>query len=99
MLFSDLNNFSIWFQWYFWLVNVFTFALYAWDKRQAYYQGRRVPEFVLLIFAFLGGALGALCSMWLFIHKTHKPLFYITVPIFLVLQLVAYAILCWHWIL
>lgn len=99
MLFENLNHFDIWFQWYYWLVNIFTFGLFALDKRKAYYQQSRIPEFVLLLFSFLGGALGAICAMYLFRHKTRNPLFYISVPILLVLQIVAYAILAWYHIL
>lgn len=64
-----------------------TFALFAWDKHLAVYQKFRIPEFVLLLFSFLGGAFGALCAMLFFKHKTRHQLFLICVPIFLFLQL------------
>ncbi len=66
-----------------------TFALYAWDKHLAVFDKFRIPELVLLLFSFLGGAFGALCAMILFRHKTRHKLFLICVPIFLVLQLAA----------
>lgn len=69
------------------IANILTFALYGYDKHLATYNKFRIPEAVLLLFAFLCGAFGAYCAMWLFRHKTHKPLFYITVPILLFLQI------------
>ena len=53
------------------IASILTFALFAYDKH----------------LAFLGGAFGAFCAMQLFRHKTHKPLFYITVPILMILQI------------
>lgn len=91
--------FSTGFQWIFWLVNVLTFCIYAWDKRKAMYKQRRIPEVVLLLLAFLGGALGAICAMLLFRHKVKNPKFYITIPILLVLQLAGYGVMCWTGIL
>ncbi|MBR1449346.1 MAG: DUF1294 domain-containing protein [Prevotella sp.] len=67
--------------------NVISFALFGYDKHQATYQKWRIPEFVLLLFAFLNGAFGALCGMVFFKHKTKKNLFLFTVPILLFLQL------------
>ena len=63
------------------ILNVLAFGLYAWDKHKATYGKRRIPESVLLGFAVLGGAYGALCGMWLFRHKTLHDAFRITVPI------------------
>ena len=69
------------------IASILTFVLFAYDKHCATYQKFRIPEAVLLLFSFLGGAFGALCAMMLFRHKTRKPLFYITVPILLILQI------------
>lgn len=68
-------------------MSLLTFSLYAWDKHLAVYQKTRIPEFILLLFSFLGGAFGALCGMIFFRHKTLHKQFLICVPIFLVLQL------------
>lgn len=67
-------------------MSLLTFAMYGWDKHLAVYNKTRIPEFILLLFAFLGGAFGALCGMILFKHKTLHKMFLICVPIFLVLQ-------------
>ena len=69
------------------IASIFTFALFAWDKHLAVFQKTRIPEFILLIFSFLGGAFGALCAMIIFRHKTNHKKFTICVPIFVFLQL------------
>lgn len=66
------------------VVNLATALLYAWDKRAASKQRRRVPERVLLGAALLGGWPGAWLCMVLVRHKTQKlsfklPLIAITV--------------------
>ena len=79
------------------VMSLLTFALYAWDKHLAVYQKTRVPELILLLFSFLGGAFGALCGMIFFRHKTLHKMFLISVPIFLFLQLAAsvlFRVLC-----
>ena len=68
-------------------MSLLTFALYGWDKHLAVYQKTRIPEFILLLFSFLGGAFGALCAMILFKHKTLHKMCLICVPVFLFLQL------------
>lgn len=69
------------------IMSLLTFAMYGWDKHLAVYNKTRIPELILLLFSFLGGAFGALCGMILFKHKTLHKMFLICVPIFLVLQL------------
>ena len=94
MTFSDfIQSFGI--QMIFWLVNVATFCIYAWDKRRALLRQSRIPEALLLVLACIGGGVGALCAMFLFRHKIHNPKFYITVPIVTALQLIAYGFLLW----
>lgn len=66
---------------YLWLINIATFAVYGYDKHRAYYAKFRVPEFVLILLAVIGGAFGALMGMLFFHHKIRKPLFYVTVPL------------------
>ena len=70
------------------IVNVVAFALYGIDKSRARRGARRVPEWVLLLVAFAGGAGGALAGMLVFRHKTRKRKFLICVPLALVLTLV-----------
>ena len=71
-------------------VNVITFLLYGVDKWKARKGKRRIPEKTLLALAFVGGAAGALVSMYFFHHKTKKAKFYLLVPLFLILQIGAF---------
>ncbi len=43
------------------LMSIITFFLMFSDKRRAMCHRRRIPEKVLFLFAFLGGAFGGLC--------------------------------------
>lgn len=61
-------------------LNLLTFAVYGWDKRQAKLNGQRTPEAVLLILAAVGGSVGALCGMSVFHHKTKHLAFALGVP-------------------
>lgn len=70
------------------IINIFTFAVYAWDKYAAIRGMYRVSEKNLLSLAFFFGAAGALLSMKIFHHKTQKPVFVLLVPIVFVFQLV-----------
>ena len=68
------------------IINIFTFAVYAWDKYAAIRGLYRVSEKNLLSLAFFFGAAGALLSMKIFHHKTQKPVFVLLVPIVFVFQ-------------
>lgn len=68
------------------LLNVFSFFLYGADKRRARKNRWRISEKALLLSALGLGALGALLGMYIFRHKTRKPLFKIGVPCILILQ-------------
>jgi uncharacterized membrane protein YsdA (DUF1294 family) len=56
-------------------LNVATFAIYGWDKRQARLGGRRVPEKRLWGLLALGGVVGGWLGMFGFRHKTRKGSF------------------------
>lgn len=70
------------------LMSILAFILYAIDKYLAVYNRSRIPEAVLLIVSFLGGAFGALCGMIFFHHKTLHKTFLWCIPLFLSLQLI-----------
>ena len=72
---------------YLFAANLWTYAAFGRDKRFAQTGRRRIPEFRLLLYAALGGALGATLGMRRFHHKTRKPLFRILVPLLLLLHL------------
>ena len=52
------------------LMSFISFVLYGVDKFKAKRNLWRIKESVLLLFGFLGGAVGALVGMNLFHHKT-----------------------------
>ena len=67
------------------LMNLIAFIMFGVDKYKASHDLWRIPESTLILFAFLGGAVGALAGMKVFHHKTRKIKFTITVPVFTVL--------------
>jgi Predicted membrane protein len=70
---------------YFIAINLLTFLLYGLDKYKAVRQEWRIPERILLLMAFLGGAFGALSAMRIFRHKTKKGRFKLMIPLFCLL--------------
>jgi len=56
-------------------VSVSLFGMYGYDKSRSRKMGRRIPEFNLHLWAFLGGFTGGLIGMYFFRHKTRKPSF------------------------
>jgi len=69
------------------LINAISLLLMLQDKKNAIWKGPRVPEMVLLSIALLGGSLGALIGMFLFRHKTRKPLFSLGLPLILLVHI------------
>ena len=69
-------------------VNIFTFALFAYDKYCATHDKWRVSEAKLLFWAAIGGALGAGFAMELCHHKTLHLKFKFGVPILLFIQII-----------
>ena len=65
-------------------LSLITFIVYGIDKFKAKANLWRIPEKVLILLAFLGGATGALAGMAVFRHKTKKLKFRILVPLALI---------------
>jgi uncharacterized membrane protein YsdA (DUF1294 family) len=61
--------------------------MFGLDKRRAIAGGRRLPERLLLLAAWSGGALGAVAGQILFRHKTRKQPFATLVRLALLSQL------------
>jgi len=68
--------------------NVIVALVYGIDKVKAKRASWRISEACLLTLAFLMGAVGALCGMYLFRHKTTKPKFKLGVPLLLIVNVV-----------
>ncbi|MBR1528087.1 MAG: DUF1294 domain-containing protein [Oscillospiraceae bacterium] len=62
---------------FYFIINLLAFALYGTDKNKAKKNLWRIPENILFLTAFLGGAFGALCGMECFHHKTKKKYFWV----------------------
>lgn len=56
-------------------VNVFTFAIFGWDKYKSINNGRRVPESTLLLISAFGGSFAMLLGQKILRHKTRKQPF------------------------
>jgi uncharacterized membrane protein YsdA (DUF1294 family)/cold shock CspA family protein len=65
-----------------------TWAAFAWDKRQAGREARRVPEAVLLGLSLLGGSPAAVVAMSMLRHKTAKVRFKLKFALVVVAQVV-----------
>ncbi len=70
-------------------IGVATWATYAWDKRQAGLDRRRVPELVLLGLALAGGSPVALAAMYVLRHKSSKRSFQIKFAAVVIVQVIA----------
>ncbi|MDY6003934.1 MAG: DUF1294 domain-containing protein [Parabacteroides sp.] len=68
------------------IVNVLAFIIYGFDKYQARKAGRRIPEATLLIWAGIGGCIGAWMGMKLWHHKTLHKKFKYGIPILITMQ-------------
>lgn len=69
------------------LMNLIAFIMFGVDKYKASHDLWRIPESTLILFAFLGGAIGALAGMKVFHHKTRKIKFRILIPAALVFNI------------
>ena len=69
-------------------INIAAFLVYGLDKLKAVNGWWRIPEWMLLGLAAVGGAVGAYLGMLLFRHKTRKPLFRYGIPLILIVQMV-----------
>lgn len=63
------------FAYYFVIINVVTFLLFALDKYKAVKKQQRISEKKLYIYALFGGVVGGVLSMVFFRHKIQKQSF------------------------
>lgn len=78
---------------WFFTLSLLSFALMYLDKRAAVQRTWRVPEATLLIWAFLGGALGAKLGQGRFRHKTRKQPFGALLNLALAVNVVVFTVL------
>lgn len=64
-----------WLVYYLLAINMVTILAFGWDKSRAERERRRISEFHLLLFAFLGAFPGAWAAVRLFHHKNRKTSF------------------------
>jgi uncharacterized membrane protein YsdA (DUF1294 family) len=78
-----------------WLIgwSIATFLLYGIDKTQAKLGGWRVPEIVLHGLALIGGFIGGWLGMFIFRHKTQKPVFKVVLAVATVIGIVLFYLL------
>ena len=69
-------------------INIITFFAFLIDKINAIEKRSRIRIVTLLGFAFLGGSVGAIVSMYLFRHKTQKDYFAVGVPLIMLMQFI-----------
>lgn len=75
------------------VVNMVTFALFAYDKYCAQHDRWRVRESTLLFWSAIGGALGAGVAMEVCRHKTLHLKFKFGVPLLLFVQIILIGLL------
>ena len=76
--------------------NIVVFLLYGLDKRSAKRGGRRVSEGTLLLTAALMGGPGAWLGMAVFRHKTRHAKFKIGVPLLMIVNIAAGALIFYN---
>ena len=71
---------------YLMVINIVTFLVYGIDKIKAKQGSWRISEATLLIFAVIGGSIGALLGMQVWHHKTMHKKFKYGLPLILLGQ-------------
>lgn len=73
---------------YLFAINAVAFIVYGIDKYKAKHAKWRISEATLLLFAIIGGSIGAWCGMKAWHHKTMHKKFKYGVPVIFILQVV-----------
>jgi|LGVE01.1.fsa_nt_gb uncharacterized membrane protein YsdA (DUF1294 family) len=80
---------------YLFLINAITYLLFWKDKQRAKKHQWRISEKTLLVCCVLGGGLGGLFGTKKFHHKTKNPIFYIGIPLMIIVELIAIGLAIW----
>lgn len=83
---SNFNNHELYFITYLISINLISFLVYALDKKKAKNKEWRIPESTLILLSIIGGALGGLMAMAIFKHKLSKKIFYIGIPLIIIIN-------------
>ncbi len=75
------------------IISAITLLCFGIDKWKAKNQRWRIKEATLISLCIIGGSIGGLAGMHIFHHKTKKPLFFIGIPLILIVQ-IAIIIIC-----
>ena len=70
------------------VINIVTFVVYGIDKLKAKQGSWRISEATLLIFAVIGGSIGALLGMKIWHHKPMHKKFKYGLPLILIIQII-----------
>ena len=70
------------------VINVVTILVYGIDKWKAKQGSWRISKATLLIFAVIGGSIGALLGMKIWHHKTMHKKFKYGLPLILIIQII-----------
>lgn len=82
-------------EYYLIFVNVITFFIYGIDKYKAKHKKWRISETALLLWAIIGGSIGAIAGIKIWHHKTMHKKFKYGVPAILLLQTALAIYLCY----
>ena len=74
------------------IINIIAFILYRTDKRRADKGEYRIPNYILLGVAFVGGTVGALIAIYSYRHKTQKDYYTVGVPLMMVMHFVVFVL-------
>ena len=85
------------FTYYLVIFNIVTFLVYGIDKWKAKQGSWRISEATLLMFAVIGGTVGALLGMQVWRHKTMHLKFKYGLPLILLVQIVLMYLINNYW--
>lgn len=83
---TNFNNYEYFLILYIAIINIITFIAYGIDKSKAQNKQWRISEFTLIFLGVIGGGVGGLMAMVIFKHKLSKALFYIGLPVIIVVN-------------
>lgn len=71
------------------IINIISFFIMLYDKKQAIYHNFRISEKTIFIVSLLLGGIGTYVGMYVFRHKTKHLKFTISIPIVIILNIIS----------